>query len=305
MKIQLNIIYITLFTSIVSALIYAYCIFGWSVVQNSFADKCNNYISNIILGIWGSSIISLIIGITSYCEYRRIDMEKFMQAKQKLFRHCSKYKDKNSYEWFDEYVNIYRELSNSLSNIVFLFDPMKHRLFLKKIVDYYYDFILLTQGKYILLEQLTNDVCKKNILREIDEIVIHKRKVKQGSMYFNLEENRLISDIENTIKNVDNIYRNKGIWKKFYFSKTMLTDKNFVILNEKYEKHVKKILKKLEEENRTDILFEMPIDDAEYLMKVGYLSGYTKESKKNYTLGINCTFVLTHYFYMKNRVLGK
>ena len=68
MKVYRNTIYITLLMSIISALIYAECI--WNV-NIGISGKWNQYISNMILGVWGSSIISLILGVVSYQECRK------------------------------------------------------------------------------------------------------------------------------------------------------------------------------------------------------------------------------------------
>ena len=144
MKIQRNIIYATVIGSIVSALIYAYCIFQWKPDIGDKGYDFHTYISNIILGVWGSSIISLILGIVSYSECRRKDIESFILSQRALFEHCSSFKEKNSVEWFKEYVKLYRNLSDSWANIKFVFDPLKRRLFLKEVVDYYGDFIQLT-----------------------------------------------------------------------------------------------------------------------------------------------------------------
>ena len=111
MKANRNTIYITLFMTIVSALIYTYCIFGWNAVCIT-SSKWNTYISNLCLGIWGSSIISLFIGFTSYKESRKKCMERFIHASRKLFNHSALIRENNSKKWFDEYVDLYQELNH-------------------------------------------------------------------------------------------------------------------------------------------------------------------------------------------------
>jgi hypothetical protein len=255
----------------------------------------------MVLGIWGSSIISLIIGIVSYGECRKKCLEKFIYSRRDLFNHCCKYKENNSSKWFDEYVNLYRILNDSWADIWFLFDPRKHRLFLKSCVDFYGDFIQLTQEKYFLLTQSIDDGAKKEILNEIDEIVINRRTIDRGVMKFHVDENRFTSDMEMTITNIDRIYRNKGIFKKYIFDKSLLTEKNFTILDKKYERYIKDIKKKIDKENKTEVTFEMPLSDAEYLLKVGYFSSYM-HGKNNMTSKVNCRFIVDHYFDMKKRI---
>lgn len=300
MKIQRNTIYVTLIMSILSAMIYAYCIFGWESEKSTILCQWNTYISNLILGIWGSSIISLFIGFVSYKECRKKCLERFIDAKRVLFNHCGKFKENNSPKWFDEYVNLFQLLNDSWADIWFLFDPRRHRLFLKSCVDYYGDFIQLTQEKYYLLTQSINDASKQDILNDINEIVICKRTVDRGKTHIHIEENRFTCDMEMVIKNIDEIYRNKGIFKKYDFEKSLLTENNFTILEEKYENYIKSIKKEIAKENKTEVMFEMPLNDADYLLKTGYLSGYTQGNNRM-TSKVNCRFILDHYSDMKKR----
>lgn len=106
MKTQRNIIYITIICSVISALLYAFCVFDWNPSKCSGGYNWNTYISNLILGVWGSSIISFIVGVVSYNECRRKDMEAFIFSQSDLFVHCMRFKKENSIEWFDEYAKL-------------------------------------------------------------------------------------------------------------------------------------------------------------------------------------------------------
>lgn len=44
MRIQRNTIYVTLMMSILSAIIYAYCIFGWAVEKSPVSYQWNTYV---------------------------------------------------------------------------------------------------------------------------------------------------------------------------------------------------------------------------------------------------------------------
>lgn len=300
MKIQRNIIYTTVIGSIVSALIYAYCVFQWNPVVQDKWYNWHTYISNMILGVWGSLIISLILGIVSYSECRRKDLEAFIVAQRALFVHCSYFKEKNSVEWFDEYGKLYEELSDSWSNIWFLFDPLRRRLFLKECVDYYGDFIQLTQDKYRILKQKCGIELEQSLLNEIEGIVIEKQFYKQGSTSITIESNRLTSDMHMITKNIDNIYRNKKSFRRYFLGKTLLSDKNFKKLDKIYEEKLKRICIKMDKLNNTEVDFKMSVTDAEYLMGCGYLSGYT-HGELGYTSKIECNFITDHYFDMKKR----
>lgn len=281
MKIQRNIIYATVIGSIVSALIYAYCVFRWNPNIGDNGYDLHTYISNIILGVWGSSIISLVLGIVSYSECRRKDMEAFILSQRALFEHCSSFKEKNSIEWFDEYVNLYRDLSNNWANIRFLFDPLKRRVFLKEFVDYYGDFIQLTQEKYTLLKQNIRPETKEKLLNDINAIVIEKQTFSQGITKITTEYNSLTHDMEIAIKNIDNIYRHKKSFHKYRFEKKLLSVDNFTVLDKENENFLKKICKRIDEVNSTEIDFRMPKKNADYLKKYGYLSNYILDEGGN------------------------
>lgn len=300
MKANRNTIYITLFMTIVSALIYTYCIFGWNAVCIT-SSKWNTYISNLCLGIWGSSIISLFIGFTSYKESRKKCMERFIHASRKLFNHSALIRENNSKKWFDEYVDLYQELSDSWADIWFLFDPRRHRLYLKACVDFYGDFIQLTQDNYYLLDQSLGESTKQSLLDSIYKIAIKEKTINRGIMHFHVNENNLTTDMELVIKRIDNIYKNKEICKSYVFNKSLLNKDTFVTLDQKYEKYIRKFVKAIDEEHKTEIAYVMPIEDAEYLIKAGYLHGYTHGTNKT-TAGVDCRFIVDHYFDMKKRV---
>lgn len=300
MKIQRNIIYVTVLGSVLSALIYAYCVFRWNPNAGDIGYTLYTYISNMVLGVWGSSIISLILGLVSYGECRRKDMEAFIFSQRALFEHCSFFKEKNSVEWFDEYVKLYRDLSNNWANIRFLFDPLKRRLFLKDYVDYYGDFIQLTQEKYYMLRSDLKPELRETLLNDIKKIVIRKQIFNQGIMHTIIDLNLLTHDMEIVIKNIDNIYKHKKSFHRYKFEKTLMSIDNFTVLDKENEKYLNKICKKIDKVNSTEITFKMPKKNADYLMKYGFLSNYTLGDIEN-TSKINCKFIVDHYFDMKKR----
>ena len=300
MKTQRNIIYITIICSVISALLYAFCVFDWNPSKCSGGYNWNTYISNLILGVWGSSIISFIVGVVSYNECRRKDMEAFIFSQSDLFVHCMRFKKENSIEWFDEYAKLYRDLSNNWSNIWFLFDPVRQRLFLKEYIDYYGDFIELTQDKYNLLRQTDSVECQKKILDEINEIVIEKKSSMKGICCTTTETNRLTHDMEIVTKNIDEIYRNKNPFHKYRMGKTLLNATNFKVLDKKYENYLNEIKKQMDEFNSTEVSFKMPKEDADYLVECKYLSGYVW-GESNFTSKVSCNFIVDHYFDMKAR----
>jgi hypothetical protein len=103
MKTQRNIIYITLSLAIISLLVYMICVYLW--LPNSICGhRWNTFISNLDLGIWGSSIISLVISYISYNDCRKVSMEKFRYAIEDLILHCETYnKYESGYEWYKNF----------------------------------------------------------------------------------------------------------------------------------------------------------------------------------------------------------
>jgi len=106
--------------------------------------------------------------------------------------------------------------------------------------------------------------------------------------------------MEIAIKNIDNIYRHKKSFHKYRFEKTLLSVDNFTVLDKENEKFLKKICKRIDEVNSTEIDFRMPKKNADYLKKYGYLSNYILD-EGGMTSKINCNFIIDHYFEMKKR----
>ena len=295
MKVNRDTIYITLLLTIFSALVYAYCVF-WGVESD-----WNTYISNIILGVCGSSIVTFLIGIFSYNESKKKTLEEFIYVQRDLFELCGNYKKNDFVIWFKEYIDEVRKLEDCWANIWFLMDPRKHRLFLKEYVDYYGDLIQLLQDDYRILHLgEIPETAKNSILERINKIIIRNRTVDKGILKCTINENVLTSNMELTIKNINEIYRHRKVWTKYLFDKSLLNSDNFTILDYKYERYLSDIVKIIEEENSLDIKYMMPIKDAEYLMSKKYLSGFSY-GENNMTSGISCRFIVDHYFDMKKR----
>ena len=62
----------------------------------TWMKEAKDNVHPLILGVWGSSIISFIVGVVSYNECRRKDMEAFIFSQSDLFVHCMRFKKENS-----------------------------------------------------------------------------------------------------------------------------------------------------------------------------------------------------------------
>lgn len=304
MKIQKNIIYITLFCSVVSVLIYAICVFY------RFGNyKVGEFVSSLILGVWGSSIISLILGIVSYGENRRRDLEGFIFAINGLLQHCGEYKKENLVEWYETYVKLYQQVSNNWANIGFLFDPRHHRLYLKECIDFYGDFIDITEEKIRIIKTMeeANDKAKEfkaKFINEIDAIIRCQIKIDHGIIKVTQIVNRLTYDEATMIRNINNIYKNKEILSKYVFEYTILSHDNFTLLTSEEEKYIRKFQKIMNKEAKTNIKFCMPLKEARKLQHKNYISGYSGDKDGN-VKEVHCNFLVSSYFEKKKRINTK
>lgn len=300
-KIQRNTIYITLVASVFSVVLYTVCIFFWNPQQSSPCYDWHTFISNLVIGIWGGAIVSLGIALVSYGESRRKDMEAFMRADLALFEHCGHFTDQNSVEWFDKYCALYKALSDCWANIKFLFDPRRHRLFLKEYIDFYWSFMILTEDQYNMLRYIAEPSRSEDIKNKIKDIVMEEIITQKGICKNILCNNRLTHDKEIAKKHIDDIYRNKNILKKFEFNQTLVTKQNFILLEPKFEVYIKEFREEMDKSNSTELDFIMPIDDAEYLQKAGYISGWTV-GINGQTAKVSCKFITDNYFLLKAKL---
>ena len=138
------------------------------------------------------------------------------------------------------------------------------------------------------------------MLNDIREVAIEKQTYTQGITKMTAEYNLLTHDLEIALKNIDNIYRRKKSFHIYKFEKTLMSVDNFTVLDKENENFLKKICKKIDEVNSTEIDFKMPKKNADYLIKYGYLSNYILDNTEM-TSKINCNFIVDHYFEMKKR----
>lgn len=302
MNMQKRIFYAMVISSVLCTAIYAISVFLWKPVEVTKAFLVKTYISNIILGLLGSSVISGEIAFISYLQNRRDTFEKYIFKYHELTSHCSKYMDINDYakkvEWFNDFVCYVRDLETIWSDIGFIFDPKKKRLFLKDVADYYNDFIWLTENYFRLLNENISEEAKRNLLEKIDNIVIEKKKDTRGVITFTIRNNRLTADMASVNKAINEIYKNKKI-KAFMFDKSLVSRDVFVILDNDIEKYVKKMIELMKETGKTEIELDIPVEVCKKLQETNYISSYS--IGKTNSRSVNCQFILFHYFDLKKK----
>ena len=130
------------------------CVFLWKADETTTCYLYKDFVSNIILGLLGSSVVSGVVAFIAYLQNRKDTLEKYILKYHELTAHCAKYMDIKDYksrtDWFDSFVNYVRDLETIWSDIGFIFDIHRYRIFLKSVADYYNDFIYLTENKYRL-----------------------------------------------------------------------------------------------------------------------------------------------------------
>ena len=304
MNMQKRTFYAMVISTVLCILIYAICVFFWEPVEKSNAFLIKTFISNIILGLLGSSVISGVIAVIAYLQNRRDTLEKYVLKYHELTMHCSKYMDIKDYskkvEWFYSYEYYVKDLETIWSDIGFIFDSKKNRLFLKAVADYYNDFIWLTEENFRLLSENIPETEKKKLSEKIDGIVIEEQKEKKGIITCTIRNNRFTADIAGVNKAINDIYNNKS--KKVIFDKSLVSRENFVILNSELEKYVEKMIELMKESGKTDIELDIPVEVCEKMKDANYISSYS--SSKTNLINVNCQFILFHYFELKKKCRG-
>lgn len=302
MNMQKRTVYAMGISSLICIALYAVCVFLWKTDETSSCYLMKTFISNIMLGLLGSSVISGIVAFIAYLQNRRDTLEKYIFKYHELTAHCSKYMDVKEYrdkvEWFDNFVRYVRDLETIWADIGFIFDTKKNRIFLKDVVDYYNDFIWLTENHYRLLNENIADAAKKSLSEEIDKIVIEEKKTRRGVMQITTRNNRFTTGMASVNKAINDIYKYKTK-QKFTFNKSLVSRSVFIVLEDDLEFYAEKMIKLMDESGKTGIELDIPEEVCEKLQKSHYINSYTvgNTSLRN----VDCQFILFHYFDLKSK----
>lgn len=304
MKAQINIIRVMSIMTIISLIIYFYC---YSIGDTENLWKWTDAVENIALGIFGGSLIAVIIALVSYFVERSKELEIYFNQYKKILEHGRKYPKGNLYdekvEWFNVYKDLMISFSSQASRISFIVGT-KSKKYLMRIAQYYNEFTLLTQNAFLFLEnefQVTEEE-KNQFCKFIDDVMVEIESVKAGILTRNIEFIRITHNKELVLKNINEIWKAsfKCIFKRFRFEQTLVTEKNFQILDDKTEKYVKKIIKIMDKKNTGNIESEIPEDVCKTLKAAGYLHAY--ENKDANVRFLSCQFIIYHYFELKKQL---
>lgn len=311
MKVQKTIIYIISCITVISFIVYIGCAFMWNIPKENNVSDWNTCISNIAVGIFGSSIVSVIIAVITYFQEKNQLLESFLHEYKKLFNHCSDFPKGNAYaekvEWFQVYNDLSIEMNCMADKMAFLLDFRKNAKTLKHVSEYYVDFSLLTQSAFYFLEekQEKTDDEKKELCKYIDNVIVEVESIKRGIVTVNTEYNRLTHNKELIMKGISELNNKHFIYmfKKLIFSQTLVTPTVFSVLDENVEKYVKRIIKEMNRTNSGNIEIELPDNICEILLEKNYLFRYSsgEDNKKK----LDCQFILNHYFRLKQKMKTK
>lgn len=307
MKIQKTIIYIISFIATISFIVYIETSLIGNISHGNNISAWNTCVSNIAVGIFGSSIVSVIIAVITYFQEKGQLLDSFLYAYKKLLKHCSEFPKGNAYlekiKWFQVYNDLCIELDCMADKMSFLLDFRKNAKFFKNVSEYYVDFSLLTQSAFFFLEEKqekTEDE-KKRLCQYIDSVVVEIETIKRGIMTVNTEYNRLTHNKELVLKGIGELNDKHFMYmfKKMMFNQTLVTPAVFIVLDENTEKYVQKIIKEMRRTNSGNIEIELPDEICETLLKKGYLFRYS--SGKDNMKKLDCQFILNHYFRLKQK----
>ncbi len=297
MKVQRNTIYIVSIIAIIS--------FFLSYTFNCIGTTYS-FLSNLFLNVFGGTVLALILAVIAYLIEKNDNLEQFYKSFRKLHKICTTINADSTIEfyvnWFEEYHNAVDTLSFSWSKVAFLLDYHKHRKYMKSILDYYCDFILLTQNQFRLLNESINDVAKKSIQDEINQYLFETINYDHGILQSKVIHNRLTHPMIIHNNNIYNIYIGKAN-KEYVFTQCLFSDDNFKILSKSEEESIKQIIKESEKTGSAEVIINVKEESLKVLKQNKYINNYSP--CENGTFRVSCEFILFHYFDIKKRITSK
>lgn len=130
---------------------------------------------------------------------------------------------------------------------------------------------------------------KSTVENKIEETMLKKRTI-----------NKLNQDMTVDIMNFKKIYNIgvKGLFTKYRFNKTILTEASFKEVSQGVEENIKEIIKKMQKNGSTKVTIRISKSNVEVLEKKQYIYRATQLEGDYYEL--ECRFILVYYFELKD-----
>jgi len=308
LKIQRNSVYILLPFCIISLIV--------SALLNAFTTPNNSWITysvNISIGIFGSSLLALILAIIGYNQEKHLAFEEYFRKLEKMISSISKYQkcEVTDEELLKTNLTILQkvlfedvhELGDIYAKFAFIWDRQKVKPYLFGFYQYFSDIQELVSDNIRLLR---NDVRTQSVLDFIDMVLLEISTTTYKQTVFTEVKNKIVEDLNgelDTLIMFTNRKKDRGmkIFHKYKFNKTVLDDKIFKIESNDYENILHNIIAKIGEEKEFTIHFtDLTNENLDYLRKNEYVCG-TTTTKKGKLTSITATDKAYRYFEYKKR----
>lgn len=246
--------------------------------------------------------MAVIIALLTYSGEKRKALKAFYHSYTNIGNFTTTYRLEDTPEekeqWFDRYVELNKDLGYQCSEIHFLFDLKKHQAYLRKVADFYNDFLILIQNELNTFKNTVHGAPYILGLKEIEEVMYEFEK-PEGFENQKCDISIRIFKLSNLSDNVDeNVYEictKKYRRKKYEMDITTIDNKNFHVVTPDLEKYIRKIEKQqLKNEHRISVKGMMKAD-AKKLKEAGLL--------RNTDLNNLCpTRLLSVYFDFKRKL---
>ena len=245
------------------------------------ASSWYTYGCNLSIGVFGSSLLSLVLAGISYRREKRTILEEYYECVEQMIIDISKYErcsisDDDKRNKILEMLNSVlgqrlHDLGNTYSQIVFLFDRPHIREYLYDIYQYFLDIRDLTRSCRRLLK---NGIRDKNVMDFLDHVILRIDNVQHEGTTVTTISNRVFDDFDNELDVLIQIANGAyGLRDRFEFCKTTLTDQVFFVEDNQIEAVLKEMNASVEKENSRRISVSnwdsFPVD---YLSRNDYIT---------------------------------
>jgi len=265
------------------------------------------YGANVMIGIMGSSLLSLILAIVGYYKEKHLLFQAYHNKISEIVSGLAKYEQcapnkndiaKNNAKILRQTLGApVRELGDLFGEFAFLWDKhdtTNRRKYLYSIYRYFKDMQSLTRMDWGHLE---SDRCPQFILERTDDVILDIKVWEYGTYIRNRACEDFDGEFDTLIKLVNGTLSPKV---RLEFRKTPITDKVFRILPAEDEEIVAVMNARVEEVRSREIEATGTLaEQAKELFKKGLVSSYRSRDDK--IIGVTVSDKAYYYFDYKER----